>query len=147
MHVLTKYLDTRNATIAALEDYPLMAQIITASTNHTHDTLKNQVIDHTLSPRTPVSSAPADAHFDFYSERHYQACQYMDWFMPAWKVLSENERYVLETFFLADGTQEENVRKIGERFYIERDSVYRRKNRALKKLSMALFGLPNWQTL
>ncbi|WIK63927.1 hypothetical protein [Gleimia hominis] len=36
---------------------------------------------------------------DLYRERYGQARQYLDWFLPAWQVLSEDDRYVLENFF------------------------------------------------
>lgn len=54
-----------------------------------------------------------------------------------------DDQFVLENFFLGQGNQDERVQMIGDHFYIERDSVYRRKNRALDRLGSSTV----WQTL
>lgn len=149
MHVLRKYLDTRNATIAVLEDFPIMENIITTSNGcarvddepfgSSHRRIENQ--SSLEKNRNKDKTAYIDdAQFDLYHERYEQACQYMEWFTSAWQILSEDDRYVLSIFFLGDGSQEERVKKLCQHFYIERDSAYRRKNRALKRLASALFG-------
>ncbi|MCD4549151.1 hypothetical protein [Schaalia sp. lx-260] len=74
-------------------------------------------------------------------ERRQEAArQYMDWFLPAWAALSEDDRYTLENFFLGQGSQDERVAVIEAQFCIQRDSVYRRKNRAVDRLATALYG-------
>jgi len=71
-------------------------------------------------------------------ERYREAVEFMGWFKPAWEELTEDERYVLECFYMgADGPA---VSAVCERFQIERNSAYRRKNRALSKLSVMLYG-------
>ena len=71
-------------------------------------------------------------------ERYREAVEFMGWFKPAWEELTEDERYVLECFYMgADGSA---VSAVCERFQIERNSAYRRKNRALSKLSVMLYG-------
>ena len=71
-------------------------------------------------------------------ERYREALEFMAWFEPAWAELTEDERYVLECFYMgADGPA---VSAVCERFQIERNSAYRRKNRALSKLSVMLYG-------
>lgn len=72
--------------------------------------------------------------------RKKEAREYLDWFLPVWAILSEDDRFVLENFFLGEGSQDERVAMIGDHFYIQRDSVYRRKNRALDRLVTALYG-------
>ncbi|WP_234914697.1 hypothetical protein [Corynebacterium belfantii] len=72
--------------------------------------------------------------------REKEAREYLDWFLPVWAILSEDDRFVLENFFLGEGSQDERVAMIGDHFYIQRDSVYRRKNRALDRLVTALYG-------
>lgn len=54
-----------------------------------------------------------------------------------------DDQFVLENFFLGQGNQDERVQMIGDHFYIEQDSVYRRKNRALDRLGSSTV----WQTL
>ncbi len=75
-----------------------------------------------------------------YKARYLQARQYMDWFLPAWEVIAEDDRFILEGFFLSEGTQDEKVSMIADHFYVERDTVYRRKNRALDRFATALYG-------
>lgn len=77
---------------------------------------------------------------DAYKARYLQARQYMDWFLPAWEVIAEDDRRILEGFFLSEGRQDEKVSMIADHFYVERDTVYRRKNRALDRFATALYG-------
>jgi len=73
-------------------------------------------------------------------ERYRQAVEYMDWFKPAWDELSEDEQYVLETFYQNDGSQTGAVYDICDYFHVERSSAYNRKNRALDHLTTLLYG-------
>lgn len=152
MHVMTKYIDTYKAAIAALEDYCAMQQII--------DTTDQQIKD-AYNAVTSVSSARLDGmphapnprggedriaatldKVDAYRQRYVQAREYMDWFLPAWGVLSEDDRWVLDRFFLAadDVSQEERVRAIADHFYVERSTAHTKKSRAVRRLASALFG-------
>ncbi|TRX47085.1 hypothetical protein FNY88_10905 [Corynebacterium guaraldiae] len=150
MHVMTKYLDTRKAAIAALCDFALMEHAAD-HTHHVADELRTGLASP-ASPRLDGTPPGRDSHsgearlaatldkIDLIAERQREARQYMDWFLPAWEVLSEDDRFILETFFLGDGSQEERVQVIADRYYIEKDSVYRRKNRALDRFAIALYG-------
>lgn len=63
------------------------------------------------------------------------------WFQPAWEALSEEERFVLQEFYLnVEHKQTEAVLNICERFNIERSSAYNKKNRALQHLALLLYG-------
>ena len=77
---------------------------------------------------------------DLYRARYVQARQYMDWFLPAWEILSEDDRFVLEAFFLGNGSQDDAVQGVCDRFYAERTSAYQKKSRALGRLAAALYG-------
>lgn len=110
MHVMTKYLDTRKAAIAALQDYAAMDNIIET----TDEQIKHSYADATspASPRLDGTPPSGDLHageariaatldrIDVYRARYKQAVQYMDWFLPAWELLSDDDRFVLEAFFL-----------------------------------------------
>ena len=78
---------------------------------------------------------------DILKERYRQAAEYMDWFQPAWDQLTEDERYVLEAFY-----NDENcygscaAYYVAAHFHIEQASAYKRKNRALDRLTVLLFG-------
>ena len=150
MHVMTKYLDTRKAAIAALQDYAVMEQIIES----TDEQIKAAYADAAspASPRMDGTPPSGDLHASenrivasieriaAYKARYLQARQYMDWFLPAWEVIAEDDRFILEGFFLSEGTQDEKVSMIADHFYVERDTVYRRKNRALDRFATALYG-------
>lgn len=150
MHVMTKYLDTRKAAIAALQDYAVMEQIIEI----TDEQIKAAYADAAspASPRMDGTPPSGDLHasenrivasierIDAYKARYLQARQYLDWFLPAWEVIAEDDRFILEGFFLSEGTQDEKVSMIADHFYVERDTVYRRKNRALDRFATALYG-------
>ena len=73
-------------------------------------------------------------------ERYRQAAEYMTWFRPAWKKLSSDEQYVLQTFYADEDAQTSAVYAIADHFHIERSSAYKRKNRALAKFAILLFG-------
>lgn len=61
--------------------------------------------------------------------------------MPAWEELSEDERFVLEEFYWEkEDSQTDAVYAICEHFSIERSSAYNKKNRALDKLTLLLYG-------
>ena len=78
---------------------------------------------------------------DVLKERYRQAVEYMDWFKPAWMALSEDERYVLQTFYWnEDERQTDAVYDICDHFNIERSSAYNKKNRALQHLALLLYG-------
>ena len=73
-------------------------------------------------------------------ERYRQALEYMEWFGPAWDALTDEERYILETFFLTSETKAEAVQVIGAELSIERSQVYYRKEKAVSRLSLLPFG-------
>ena len=78
---------------------------------------------------------------DILKERYRQAVEYMDWFQPAWDQLTEDERYVLDTFYSDTNCYGSNAAYyIASHFHIEQSSAYKRKNRALDRLTVLLFG-------
>ena len=80
-------------------------------------------------------------YLDLLRERYRQACEYMTWFQPAWEQLTEDERYVLESFYSDINCYGSNAAYyIASHFGIEQSSAYKRKNRALDRLTVLLFG-------
>lgn len=77
---------------------------------------------------------------DVLRERYRQAKEYMEWFQPAWDTLSEDERYVLEQFYWEDDERFDALSEICDKYSIERTSAYKKKNRAVAKLALLLFG-------
>ena len=151
MHVMTKYLDTRKAAISALEDFTLMESLAELPTEEMGDQMRAD-LQAPASPRLdgmPGSHDPKAGEarvcatldkIDFLGERRRQAREYLDWFLPAWAVLTDDERFVLETYFLGEGSREEAIEKISDHFYIERTSAHDKKNRALRRFAAALYG-------
>lgn len=152
MNIIWQYLDKRNGAISALHDYTSMQYII----DHTDEEIANVsdrmtslgslgLSDMPKSPSNPQANenriiAGID-EIDVLRERYRQAVEYMDWFRPAWTALSEDERYVLSEFYWKeDDNQTEALYNLCEHFAIERTSVYKKKNRALAKLALLLFG-------
>lgn len=151
MSIIWKYLDKRSAAADALRDYNSMKFII----SHTDDEIKAayEKMSGVRSPQfdgMPHSHNPHAAEerimkgiekIDVLKERYRQASEYMAWFLPAWEELSEDERYVLEEFYIAEEEhQYDAIYRICEHFGIERSSAYNKKNRALQHLTVLLYG-------
>ncbi len=150
MSIIWKYLDKRSAAVDALKDYGSMKFII----ENTDDEIKAAYekmggISSTKSDGMPHTRNPHAVEdrmikgieeIDLLKERYRQAVEYMAWFLPAWEELSEDERYVLETFYSEDERQTDSIYDICDRFHIERTSAYKKKNRALQKLVTLLYG-------
>ncbi len=153
MSIIWKYLDKRSATVDALKDYSNMKFII----EHTDDEIK-AAYEKMGGVSSPQSDGMPHAHnphavedrmikgieeIDILRERYRQAVEYMGWFLPAWEELSEDDRYVLDAFYSEDNEYGSgSADDVADYFGIERASAYRRKNRALAKLTTLLFGKP-----
>lgn len=152
MNIMWHYLDKRSAAINALKDYTSMQYIL----EHTDEEIRI-VHDRILSvgspalsdlPKGPQSPQSGESHMvaaideiDVLKERYRQAVEYMDWFKPAWLALSEDERYILQTFYRnEEERQTDAVYDICDHFGIERSSAYNKKNRAVQHLALLLYG-------
>ena len=150
MSIIWKYLDKRSAVVDALKDYNSMKFII----EHTDDEIRAayEKMGGVSSPQSDGMPYTRNPHavedrmvkgieeIDVLKERYRQAMEYMAWFLPAWEELSEDERYVLETFYSDSESQTSAVYSICDRFGVERSSAYNKKNRALGRLVTLLYG-------
>ena len=146
MGIFWRYLDKRAAVAEAVRDYGRMQFII----EHTDDEVKaayekmggirSPQFDGMPHPHNPHAAEDRMAEgmdrIDALRERYRQAVEYMAWFRPAWDELAVDERYVLAAFYQDGGGAE----AVCGHFQIERNSAYKKKNRALSKLSVLLFG-------
>lgn len=151
MSIMYKYLDKRAAAIAAIKDYDSMQFII----NNTDPeiTAEREKMIGVGSPGMdgmPHAHDPSAAEeriagsideIDVLKERYRQAVEYMGWFGPAWERLTDEDRYVLESFYgdkgsYGSGTAEYIAGYLG----VEQATAYRRRNRALDRLTVLLFG-------
>ena len=151
MSIIWKYLDKRTATIAAIKDYSSMEFII----NHTDEAIiaEREKMSGVGSPNMdgmPHAHNPQAGEerilkmieeINVLKERYRQAVEYMEWFKPAWDELTEDEQFVLETFY-GDGAYHGGsaVCDIMDYFGIEQNAAYKRKNRALDRFTVLLFG-------
>ena len=145
------YLDKKAAAADALRDFHSMIHIVV-----THDTEEAIIRERMTALPSPAPSGVPGAHnptanetriaaqldeIDVLQERYRRAAEYMAWFKPAWLEMSEDEQYVLNEFYLnGDNSQEDVVGNICNRFHIARSSAYKKKDRALAKLSVLLYG-------
>lgn len=148
MSIMWKYLDKKNGAIQALKDYGSMRFII----DNTDVRIRQEQLQMTGlaspnmdgMPHTHNPKAGEDRilngieEIDILKERYRQAVEYMGWFVPAWQQLSEDERYILETFYDADA--EGAVYEICDHYSVVRSSAYNMKNKALNHLTVLLFG-------
>ena len=152
MSIMWQYLDKVKATEKAVRDYGAMKDII----EHTDERIRlihekmvglgsSSLSDMPKGPHNPQAGEErllkGIDEIDVQKERYRQAVEYMAWFKPAWKSLTDDERICLEAFYWGDdGSQAGAVYSLCNYFGIERSSVYNKKNRALSKLSLLLYG-------
>lgn len=150
MNVLVKYFNKRNGTIEAMNDYGPMQTIL----NNT-DRLIKEAYENLESVGSPKVTGLPGAHnpkagearlaaglddITLLRDRYAQAKAYMEWFQPAWDALDEDEQYVLRTFYLDSASKSDAVEYICDHFHVERTTAYNKKNKALTRLSILLFG-------
>lgn len=145
------YLDKKAAAIDALKDYSSMEYIIQ---NHQAELEEAQERMFSLRPSIPTGMPSAHNpkagenklisnidEINVLKERYRQALEYMEWFKPAWEALGEDEQFVLSEFYRnEDARQADAIANICDRFSIERSSAYNKKNRALARLALLLYG-------
>lgn len=152
MNIIWHYLDKRGATVNALKDFKSMQHIL----KHTDEEIANIHDDMTSIGSPVLSDIPKGSHnpqanenriinaldkIDVLKERYSQAVEYMSWFEPAWMALSEDERFVLQSFYWDENDSQTNaVYDVCDHFSIERSSAYNKKNRAVDHLALLLYG-------
>ena len=151
MTIAWTYLDKRRAAEDAIKDRGSMEYIIA-----THREDEAALREDLASPSSSTPSGLPGAHdphagearlaggideIDVLQERYRRALEYMAWFKPAWDALSDDDRYMLTEFYdQAEGSQTDAIGGICDRYHIERTSAYNKKNRALAKLTLLLYG-------
>jgi len=151
MSIMWKYLDKRRAAVQVIKDYSSMKFIL----DHTDEKIKEEQI-HMTGLGSPSLDGMPHAHnpqageeklvnslneIDILKERYRQAVEYMRWFVPAWKQLSNDEQYVLDAFYDDDsGYGSGAAEAVARSFHIEATSAYKKKSRALDHLTVLLFG-------
>lgn len=151
MSIMYKYLDKRAAAIAAIKDYDSMRFIIRNTDSEI--TAEREKMTGVGSPNMdgmPHAYDPSATEerivngideIDVLKERYRQAVEYMNWFKPAWEQLTDEERYILGSFYGDEGSYGSGTASyVAEYLCVEQAAVYRYKNRALDRLTVLLFG-------
>ena len=150
MHISWSFLNKRDATKEAVRAYNSMKFIV----SHAEEEIKEvrlrmggatapalDGMPRTHNPQSRENSLLAGIdEIDVLKEQYRQALEYMEWFRPAWEQLSEDERYVLDVFYMNGDESGAGIDMIMRHFNIERRSAYNRKNRSLVRLSVLLYG-------
>ena len=145
------YLDKKTAAIDALKDYASMDYIIRNYSDNLKEVrtqmtnLSSAFLSGMPRVRNPHAGeerlAASLDEIDVLKERQRRALEYMSWFEPAWDALTEDEQFVLTEFYLNNYQKQTNaIDSICERYNIERSSAYNRKNRAVARLALLLYG-------
>ena len=151
MKIAWIYLDKKTAAIDALKDYASMEYIVDNCPDDLAEVRERMTAIPSSAPtgmprqKNPHSGetrlAASLDEIDVLKERYRRALEYMEWFRPAWDALSDDERLILSEFFLReDISKTEAIGNISERLYIERSWVYKKKDAALTRLSLLLYG-------
>lgn len=148
--VMIRYLNKKEGTIKAIRDYEVMKAIMD-NTPKDIEQMQRQMTE-LLSPKLtglPSAHNPKEGEerlinsindVDVLCDRYNKAKAYMDWFLPAWNSLTKDEQYILVTFYVTPKYQVPAVEQVSRVYHIERSTAYNRKNQALEKLSVLLFG-------
>ncbi|WP_045411520.1 hypothetical protein [Thermoanaerobacterium saccharolyticum] len=138
------------AAVEALKDYNSMQYIIEHSDEDIYEVETRMTSPHSAKiigvpgkHNSKSGEERLDAcldEIDVLKERYRRALEYMEWFKPAWEALSEKEQFILTEFFVNDVSKTEAVANIGEKLFLERAQVYRRKDKALNHLALLLYG-------
>jgi len=150
MTIAWTYLDKRAAAVDALKDFASMEHIIDTYADDEEamredmaaigsPALGGQPSGHNPHAGEVRLTAQLD-EIDVLKERYRQALEFMGWFRPAWEELKHEEQLILREFFRDDVSKSEIVLSIGEELHLERAQVYRRKDKALNRLALLLYG-------
>lgn len=146
-HISWSFLDKQKATMDAIEAYSSMKFIIDTTGDKIAETRammsgsKTQSFGGVRGVSDPQSGemkllAGIDK-LDVLEQKYLQAVEYMEWFKPAWYRLKPEQRYILAAFYMSE---EPNISVLMKQLQIEKNAVYRKKNRALGKLAWYLYG-------
>ena len=145
-----RYLDKQQATLNALRDYRNMETVIEISPDEVKGIKEDMA--------SPMNSVPdgmphngnircnenmlcgAIDQCDILYNRYRQALEFMSWFTPAWLQLSKEERLLLEAFYMGEDDKTAAVEYMSRQLHIERAQIYRRKDKALNRLTIFLYG-------
>lgn len=145
-----KYLNKPSATVAALQDYSTMREIINITPQETK-ALYDRMTSVGGRPLTgiPTSWNPQAGEdrliksldtLDVIQERYRQAVEYMSWFEPAWATLSDVEQTILREFYMNGNLRSGANIRLQQSLNYSHAQVDRVRSKALARLAHLLFG-------
>jgi len=153
MSIAWRYLDKRSATIKALYDYSAMKHIVDTSQEDLSmeaEEIKSSLTNpsSSYSDGTPRANNPRAGEsriihlinkLNADAERYQLAREYMNWFVPAWDHLSQEEQLILSLCYMTSDSKNA-MDTICTKLNVERANAYKKRGRALERLQMLLFG-------
>ena len=145
-----KYLNKPSATVAALQDYSTMREIINITPQETK-ALYDRMTSVGGRPLTgiPTSWNPQAGEdrliksldtLDVIQERYRQAVEYMSWFEPAWATLTDTEQTILREFYMNGNLRSGANIRLQQSLNYSHAQVDRVRSKALARLAHLLFG-------
>lgn len=145
-----KYLNKPSATVAALQDYSTMRDIINITPQETKELYDRMVsVGSRRMTGLPASWNPQAGEerlvksldtLDVIQERYRQAVEYMGWFEPAWATLTDTEQIVLREFYMNGSRKSGATARLQDMLNFSERQVERLRSRALSRLTHMLFG-------
>jgi len=149
--IVWKYVDKINATINALKDYKNMQRIVEITPARIREAVTKESIslcnDNCAEANSEfdnrwqgvVIMAEPDS-LDVMKERYRQAAEFMEWFKPAWDSLSNDEKLLLSEFYCKEQSKTYASMRLAEKMNYEERQIRRLRDKAVKRLSVLLFG-------
>lgn len=145
-----KYLNKPSATVAAMQDYSTMREIINITPQETKELYDRMVsVGSRRVTGVPAGWNPQAGEdrlvksldtLDVIQERYRQAVEYMGWFEPAWATLTDTEQTVLREFYMNGSRKSGATARLQEELNFSERQVERIRSRALSRLTHLLFG-------
>lgn len=145
-----KYLNKPSATVAAMQDYWTMREIINITPQETKELYDRMIsVGGRQLTGLPTSWNPQAGEeqlvksldtLDVIQERYRQAVEYMSWFEPAWATLTDTEQMVLREFYMNGSLRSGANLRLQQSLNYSHAQVDRVRSKALARLSHLLFG-------
>lgn len=145
-----KYLNRPSATVAAMQDYSTMREIINITPQETKELYDRMVsVGGRRATGAPAGWNPQAGEerlvkcldtLDVIQERYRQAVEYMGWFEPAWATLTDTEQTVLREFYMNGSRKSGATARLQESLNFSERQVERIRSCSLSRLTHLLFG-------
>lgn len=144
------YINKKAATIEAMRDYENMKHIIATTSQE----IKNEYEDifnvrsSQIDGMPKIHNSQAGVNkvvngldkINFILERYRQAMEYMHWFEPAWETLNEEEKLIMEEFYMQGNQRSGAIARIEAKINYSPRQIDRFRHKSLERLALHLYG-------